>query len=112
MSFSEKVTTFSDVGNIQLAPELIFPFSLDAFQIEAMQSLNQGFSVVVSAPTGSGKTLVGEYAIHRALSHRQKVFYVLQNDNRKITLYIIASYLHLLVQDDIFQKLHLLYTFL
>ena len=37
--------------------------------------MNQGHSVVVSAPTGSGKTLVGEYAIYRAISHGQKVFY-------------------------------------
>ena len=31
--------------------------------------------LVVSAPTGSGKTLVGEYAIYRAIAHGQKVFY-------------------------------------
>ena len=53
----------------------IFPFPLDAFQLEAIDALNQGHSVVVSAPTGSGKTLVGEYAIHRALAHGRKVFY-------------------------------------
>ncbi|MFZ9826437.1 MAG: DEAD/DEAH box helicase, partial [Vulcanococcus sp.] len=53
----------------------LFPFSLDDFQLEAIDALNQGHSVVVSAPTGSGKTLVGEYAIHRALAHGQKVFY-------------------------------------
>ncbi len=53
----------------------IFPFPLDPFQLEAIDALNQGHSVVVSAPTGSGKTLVGEYAIHRALAHGRKVFY-------------------------------------
>ncbi|MFN7900877.1 MAG: DEAD/DEAH box helicase, partial [Synechococcaceae cyanobacterium] len=53
----------------------IFPFALDGFQLEAIDALNQGHSVVVSAPTGSGKTLVGEYAIHRALAHGRKVFY-------------------------------------
>ena len=53
----------------------IFPFPLDDFQLEATDALNQGHSVVVSAPTGSGKTLIGEYAIHRALAHGQKVFY-------------------------------------
>ena len=58
-------------------PELaeLFPFPLDPFQLEAIDALNQGHSVVVSAPTGSGKTLVGEYAIHRALAHGRKVFY-------------------------------------
>ncbi len=48
---------------------------MDDFQLEAIDALNQGCSVVVSAPTGSGKTLIGEYAIHRAISHGQKVFY-------------------------------------
>ncbi|KGG20419.1 hypothetical protein EV10_1749 [Prochlorococcus marinus str. SS51] len=64
-------TTFDD----DLDLENIFPFSLDDFQLEAIDALNQGHSVVVSAPTGSGKTLIGEYAIYRALSHGQKVFY-------------------------------------
>ncbi|MEB3261830.1 MAG: DEAD/DEAH box helicase [Cyanobacteriota bacterium] len=58
-----------------LDPAAIFPFSLDGFQLEAVDALNQGQSVVVSAPTGSGKTLVGEYAIQRALAHGSKVFY-------------------------------------
>ncbi len=58
-----------------LNPSETFPFPLDDFQLEAMDALNQGHSVVVSAPTGSGKTLIGEYAIYRALSHGQKVFY-------------------------------------
>lgn len=58
-----------------LALDRLFPFPLDPFQLEAIDALNQGHSVVVSAPTGSGKTLVGEYAIHRALAHGQKVFY-------------------------------------
>ncbi|WP_320663816.1 DEAD/DEAH box helicase [Prochlorococcus sp. MIT 1223] len=56
-------------------PKDIFPFPLDDFQLQAIDSLNQGHSVVVSAPTGSGKTLIGEYAIYRAISHGQKVFY-------------------------------------
>ena len=59
----------------ELDLQKIFPFPLDDFQLEAIDALNQGHSVVVSAPTGSGKTLVGEYAIHRALAHGQKVFY-------------------------------------
>ena len=40
-----------------LDPAAIFPFPLDDFQLEAIDALNQGHSVVVSAPTGSGKTL-------------------------------------------------------
>ena len=60
-------------GSAPLDPSKVFPFPLDDFQLEAIDALNQGHSVVVSAPTGSGKTLVGEYAIHRALAHGQKV---------------------------------------
>ena len=58
-----------------LAPEALFPFQLDDFQLEAITALNQGESVIVCAPTGSGKTLVGEYAIHRALAMGRRVFY-------------------------------------
>ncbi|MES1021858.1 RNA helicase [Gloeocapsa sp. BRSZ] len=65
--------------NSQLFPELnlerIFPFQLDEFQLAAIRALNAGRSVVVCAPTGSGKTLIGEYAIYRALSRRKRVFY-------------------------------------
>ncbi|OUL17332.1 DEAD/DEAH box helicase [Nostoc sp. RF31YmG] len=61
------------------SPELdlgsIFPFHLDQFQKDAIASLNAGRSVVVCAPTGSGKTLVGEYAIYRALARGKRVFY-------------------------------------
>ncbi|NEO99543.1 MAG: DEAD/DEAH box helicase [Symploca sp. SIO2E9] len=53
----------------------LFPFELDQFQQEAIAALNAGRSVVVCAPTGSGKTLVGEYAIYRALSRGGRVFY-------------------------------------
>lgn len=53
----------------------LFPFQLDEFQQDAIEALNQGKSVVVCAPTGSGKTLVGEYAIYRALDHGKRVFY-------------------------------------
>ncbi|MBK1988256.1 RNA helicase [Sphaerospermopsis aphanizomenoides BCCUSP55] len=53
----------------------IFPFELDQFQLDAIASLNAGRSVVVCAPTGSGKTLIGEYAIYRALAQGKRVFY-------------------------------------
>ncbi|MCS6812859.1 MAG: DEAD/DEAH box helicase [Cyanobacteria bacterium] len=65
--------------NSDLAPELdpakLYPFSLDDFQLAAIAALNAGKSVVVCAPTGSGKTLIGEYAIHRALKRGKRVFY-------------------------------------
>ncbi|EKV02060.1 superfamily II RNA helicase [Leptolyngbya sp. PCC 7375] len=58
-----------------LAPENLFPFQLDPFQVDAIEALNKGQSVIVCAPTGSGKTLVGEYAIHRAIHFNRRVFY-------------------------------------
>lgn len=75
MSSASRVTSDYDVITNNLHPEGIFPFSLDDFQLNAISSLNQGRSVVVSAPTGSGKTVIGEYAIHRAIAHGNKVFY-------------------------------------
>ncbi len=56
-------------------PSSIFSFELDQFQHDAIASLNGGRSVVVCAPTGSGKTLIGEYAIYRALARGKRVFY-------------------------------------
>lgn len=53
----------------------LFPFDLDEFQQQAIAALDEGQSVVVCAPTGSGKTLIGEYAIYRALSRGHRVFY-------------------------------------
>jgi len=50
-------------------------FELDPFQLEAIAALDAGQSVLVSAPTGSGKTVVAEHAVERALAHGKKVFY-------------------------------------
>lgn len=60
---------------LELDLKTIFPFELDRFQLEAIAALNGGRSVVVCAPTGSGKTLIGEYAIYRALARGKRVFY-------------------------------------
>jgi len=51
------------------------PFPLDPFQSTALDALDAGRSVLVAAPTGSGKTLVAEYAIARAIAHGAKAFY-------------------------------------
>src|SRR5438034_8812468 len=52
------------------------PFSLDSFQREAIEKLDHGRGgVLVSAPTSSGKTVVAEYAIFRALREGAKVLY-------------------------------------
>ncbi|MEI6063728.1 MAG: DEAD/DEAH box helicase [Pseudanabaena sp. ELA748] len=56
-------------------PQDLYPFELDQFQLQAIAALQAGKSVVVCAPTGSGKTLIGEYAIHAALADNRRVFY-------------------------------------
>ncbi len=51
------------------------PFSLDAFQRTACEALENGHGVLVCAPTGAGKTVVGEFAVHLALAAGRKCFY-------------------------------------
>ena len=50
-------------------------FSLDPFQVEACEALDEGSGVLVCAPTGAGKTVVGEFAVHKALTEGRKAFY-------------------------------------
>src|SRR3954470_14211110 len=52
-----------------------YPFGLDPFQMEACAALEGGRSVLVAAPTGAGKTVVGEFAVHLALAEGRKCFY-------------------------------------
>jgi ATP-dependent RNA helicase HelY len=63
-----------------LPPELTrfageLPFALDAFQARACTALEAGHGVLVCAPTGAGKTVVGEFAVHLALTAGRKCFY-------------------------------------
>ena len=50
-------------------------FSFDPFQEEAIRLIAEGSSVIVSAPTGAGKTLIAEFAIYRALAHQDRIAY-------------------------------------
>ncbi len=54
---------------------VLYDFEIDPFQVEACQALEAGQGVLVAAPTGSGKTLVGEFAVHLALHQGRKCFY-------------------------------------
>jgi ATP-dependent RNA helicase HelY len=53
----------------------LYDFGLDGFQVEACKVVEDGHGVLVAAPTGSGKTLVGEFAVHLALQTDRKCFY-------------------------------------
>ena len=52
-----------------------YPFSMDDFQIRGCQALESGKSVLVAAPTGAGKTIVGEFAAFLAMNSGKKCFY-------------------------------------
>ncbi|HUD76308.1 MAG TPA: DEAD/DEAH box helicase [Streptosporangiaceae bacterium] len=53
----------------------LYDFDFDDFQVQACDALEAGHGVLVAAPTGSGKTVVGEFAVHLALAEGRKCFY-------------------------------------
>ncbi len=53
----------------------LYEFGLDPFQEKACTSILRGRGVLVAAPTGSGKTVVGEFAVHLAVERSTKCFY-------------------------------------
>jgi len=59
---------------LDLLPQC-FPYELDGFQLDAMRALEEGRSVVVSAPTGSGKTAVAEIGLYAALARGERAIY-------------------------------------
>ncbi|MEI7474426.1 MAG: DEAD/DEAH box helicase [bacterium] len=52
-----------------------FGFKLDEFQVDAIDHIKNGNSVVVCAPTGAGKTVIAQAAIRKALSEGRRAFY-------------------------------------
>lgn len=54
---------------------LTFDFEFDPFQISACHAVEDGKGVLVAAPTGAGKTVVGEFAAYFALQAGKKCFY-------------------------------------
>ena len=52
-----------------------FPFELDQFQIDACHAIESGKGVLVAAPTGAGKTIVGEFAVDLVINSSGKCFY-------------------------------------
>src|SRR6516162_10032189 len=74
---ADRYTAFRDR---QAEPEMagfraLYDFDFDDFQVEACRALGAGRGVLVAAPTGSGKTVIGEYAVHLALAQGRKCFY-------------------------------------
>jgi ATP-dependent RNA helicase HelY len=55
--------------------QALHEFPLDDFQLRACREIEEGRGVLVAAPTGSGKTIVGEFAIHLGLQTGRKAFY-------------------------------------
>jgi ATP-dependent RNA helicase HelY len=53
----------------------LYDFPLDDFQVRGCQAIEEGRGVLVAAPTGSGKTIVGEFALHLAVETGRKAFY-------------------------------------
>jgi len=60
---------------LQIDLNHLFGFKLDQFQLDAIGHLDEGRSVVVCAPTGSGKTVIAEYAVEMALSCNKRCYY-------------------------------------
>ncbi|MGQ0845882.1 MAG: DEAD/DEAH box helicase [Sporichthyaceae bacterium] len=63
------------MGEVFDAFEAGYPFRLDEFQVAACRALEAGSGVLVAAPTGAGKTVVGEFAVALALAGGRKCFW-------------------------------------
>lgn len=64
-----------DCNLINQNPPITFPYQLDTFQKNAINSIEQGNNVLACAHTGSGKTTIAEYAIALGLSKNKKIIY-------------------------------------
>ncbi|VDL60225.1 unnamed protein product [Hymenolepis diminuta] len=69
------VDRFKPLVPISQTPAKTYPFKLDPFQREAVLCIENDQSVLVSAHTSAGKTVVAEYAIARCLANKQRVIY-------------------------------------
>ncbi len=78
-NFAAKLNSFKGVAHSDLEIlnefKMGLSFELDRFQLEAIEYFLQGNSVVVAAPTGSGKTIVGEFAVFYVNKKKQRTFY-------------------------------------
>jgi superfamily II RNA helicase len=58
-----------------MSKRIYHEFTLDPFQEEALEAIDAGKSVIVAAPTGTGKTLVADYLIEKAMKEHLRVIY-------------------------------------
>jgi superfamily II RNA helicase len=65
----------TDAAVLPSDPAAQYPYPLDHFQIAAIAAIDRDENVLVTAKTGSGKTLVGEYQIAHSLRRGRRVFY-------------------------------------
>ena len=78
-NYAQKLSRYKDLDSYER--EVIsdylssIPFEIDVFQQTAIQSFIKGNSVLVAAPTGSGKTIVGEFALFATTRAKQRCFY-------------------------------------
>ncbi len=75
MSNLTVIATDADCELIESELATTYPYSLDKFQKHAIRAINAEENVLVTAKTGSGKTLVGEYQIAHSLRAHRRVFY-------------------------------------
>ena len=81
MSLEKKVSTYLNVFTDKVCDKIIpecdiayhFPYPLDAFQQEGIYSIYKNENVLITAHTGSGKTVLAIYAIAHCLKHNKKV---------------------------------------
>lgn len=74
MTYHRSASARSQTGELATFAAAL-KFALDPFQRTACRALEDGHSVLVCAPTGAGKTVVGEFAVHLALASGGKCFY-------------------------------------
>ena len=74
-SFLNIVTPSEPCRTMPQSLAMDFKFPLDPFQQHAVAAISRDENVLVTAKTGSGKTLVGEYQIHHSLQKGKRVFY-------------------------------------
>ena len=75
MSYLRSVTDTEDVPPMPSSPALVTGYAPDRFQRFAIEAIERGENVLVTAKTGSGKTFVGEYQIAKSLQRGGRVFY-------------------------------------